>query len=500
MAEKVQVHFHPDLIANWDEYNLIGDFEDGRVSRVGNHLWAHPSERDGTPEGQTNYRLRQERLYNINFCRPYLKMHAAHMAQRMDLTGVESDRMKPILADVTGSGLNYLLASRLRRGLYMRDGRVGTLVDSPATIADSKVEARKTGERSYQVIYQATQIRDWDFFKTGPRTGELSLVVVDDGFVKGDDGKVYHAIRRFTQPEGSSSRFTWERLKQTGTGPSSGISTEGIECERVDDGEGGLTYIPFYLMGDGPDESFIADVWPLNLAWMNLNSVLSHIIYNQGFQRSIFTGMEPEDISKLTEWIVGVARNPNVNILTIPPGDPVACEKELDRLKREAHRRARFEYNQLAEDSKESPSAASKAQDQKTRIQIYNDTLDLQIPVEQRIYAAHTELEGKRQTIGVQVSRDFGLEDPEAEELALAAAEASADKLGVVEVQREILKVRLSKIRFIPSKDEDGEDGEDAEAKVRERLYEIVDQADPTASRAGEAFASAGGNLFRGAD
>lgn len=481
---------HPELVRYWDDYCSVRDFEDGCVSRVSRHLQPHRSETDNTPEGAASFANRQARLYNVNLVGPYLFLHWCHMSQPITLGGMDSDAMKAIEDDVTGFGDDYTQAARDVLWLYERDGRVGVLVDGPSQIADDRETARLNEERSYQVIYDATKIRDWEVFTSGPRKGQLSRLVLEQPDMSAD-GKTYELFRMFVQPPEEGALFQWFDLRAQEERKDYSLITQGKqEYEVVASGTGGLTEIPFVIMGDGPEESFAKDSWPLNKAWLNLNSVLSNIIYNQGFQRSIFSGISKEELTKMTEWTVTVVHGENAQIFTIPPGDPVAAQQECDKVKREAHRRAKFEFNQLADDTREVQSAESKSKDLVVQKVIYDNTLDYLEATLLKIYRFHAEFENENpDNITVSIARDYGIEDTTAETAEMEAVWTEARELGVIELRKEILKMRASRLKFLP------DDGEDV-AAVRARVLEAIDAAQAPADRASSAINGFGASLF----
>lgn len=482
---------HPKLVKDWTTYCGIRDFDEGSHERIVGHLIPSRAEDDGSPEGRAIFQNRQRRLYNINFVNPYLFLHWCHMSQDIELVGTDSDSMQLIRADATGFGASFIQTARERAWMYIRDGRVGTLVDGPLSIAKDRASARALGERSYQINFSATEIRNWDRFKEGPRKGQLSKLILAMPEVY-RDGACYERYRVFLAPESDTGgRFTFLDLesKQAKTPM---INSETIDMDIVGGGEGGIDRIPFVLWGEGPEESFAKDSWALSKSWMNLNSVVSHIVYNQGFQRTILAGVDKQEVTKLTEWTVTVVAGDRVSIYTIPPGDPVAAQGECDKLKRETHRRSKFEYNQLADDTRQVQSAESKSIDQKVRERIYENTLDTQTDVERRIWQLHAIYEGEPvEAIDVSIAREYGLDDPTAERADLDAVANDARELGVTELRKQVLRIRASRLKYIPSETESVEE-------IEKKVMDAIDQAQPQAARSSQAINGLGATLFGG--
>lgn len=488
---KKKIRTHANLVRDWETYQAIRDFDDGSHAAVVDHLIPHRSEVDGTPEGKAIFANRRKRLYNVNFVNPYLFLHWCHMSQPMTFGGMEGDALKSIEADATGFRKSFVTVARDRLWHRIRDGRVGTLVDGPADIATDRASARAAGERSFQVLYAATEIRDWAFFTKGPRKGQLSRLVLrqPNEEIAGQECEVY---RLFEQKDDANARFEFFDLAcRARRSEVLGERSQELDVLPGRFGVGGLAEIPFVLWGDGPEESFAKDTWFLNFSWMNLNSVVSHIIYNQGFQRSIFSGIDKEEIAKMTEWTVTVTSSDRAQIFTIPPGDPVAAQLECDKLKREIHRRAKFEFNQLADDTRQVQSAESKTVDQKVRVKIYDNTLDEQTEVEREICRLHALYEGAAaENVDVSIGRDYGLDDDSAELAEMKEVWNEARELGVVELQKQILKIRAARLKFLPTDDE-------TEDEVRDAMMDAVDAAQPAPRSSSTLLGAQGRGLFQ---
>ena len=494
--ETVILRNHPELVANCEIYKLIDDYADGSPARVAEYLIKYGFEHDEIDERVLrHYRSRIERLDNHNFVERALKLHTGHMAQPIRLSGInEKGPLEQIKKDVTGRGVDYTRAARKRLALFCKDGRNGTLVDGPASIAVNERGARSAGERTYQIIYNATQIRNWDWFTSGPRMGQLSEVILAETPLVDAQGNVFDRVRRFRQPEDPDAPFLWDILVAVRDGDANHWFDKEREYRIVGGTrEGRLREIPFVLWGDGPGDGFVRAVARANRIHMNMMSVRDNVLYYTGFQKIAMTGVAPEEIEKWAEAAILLLGNENARLLQIDPVNPEGLTDRQSMLERYIDRIIKFEYNQLADDTRQVQSSDSKAKDMVVRKVIYNDTLDDLTNVERRIWRFMAMMEGESpDAIDVTIGREFGLEDPEEERQDLLAAETSASNLGCVEWQREIAKIHASKLRYLPSEKETAE-------QVRERVYAAIDAADPTASRAGDLFGSLGGNLFQSA-
>lgn len=473
----VTVRNHPELIANLRDYNGIAAFTDGSIPAVLPYLIPYTVETGNSKEAKAAWANRRARLYNVNELAPALAIHAGHLAQKTAIDGLpEDEQIKAIQADVTGYGQNAVEFSREILELYMRDGRVGVLVDRSAAVADTAAEAKASGERSYQVLYEAKQIRSWKYFTAGPRKGLLSEVILDEPSWFDERGTEYAQLRRYTLEESGNFKYELLRAKDKNglpldpNAPNKEVLYDIVPDQSFD---GALEYIPFYIWGCGPRESYLREIWELNAARMNLSSIKSNINYNQGFQRNAAAGAKPAELEKAGESLIWILSNENAKFFTIQAGDPAAIEKEEAVLKNEINRRRKFEFNQLADDTRQQQSAESKEKDMVARIGIYDQTLDTLEMLLVKIWTAHLDYEGKSgAAVKVKIERDYGLDDELATSLELHTTFAEAQTIGAREVQKAVIRTRISKLRLIPK---DGQSDDD----LRKELFDDIEAAEP---------------------
>lgn len=471
----IKVINHPEFVENYPYYDLFDDFSDGSVSRVSKYLTRYQTEAPNTLQGDRAYQNRLSRLYNVNRCKPYLILHRGHLAQNIAIEGLKGQRFEEILADVTRYRVNAQTMARRMLWNYMKNGRLGVLVDRQRSTSQSALGAREAGERSYQVLYSAQDIRYWSFHESGPQMGELKeLVLMDKPRIDGD--KVYPRLRRFELPAGAAN-YRWMILEAK---PEKGLGTSNAAADYdfVDGDFGGIDVIPFYLWGCGREDSFLVDIAELNKADMNIGSVESNINHHQGFQRSYAVGATAAEIEKTGEQIISVIEDPNAKLFTISAGDPSAIQSERARIINEINRRGKFEFNQLADDTRQVQSAESKSKDMQARKGIYDNVTDELQDALKFIYGLHAKFEEEpADKLSVTVSRDYGLEDETAVTQEETLTFNQARELGATEVQRAILRTRVARLRLKPKPNED-------EKKMAEELAADI-----------EASAAEGSNL-----
>lgn len=471
MPRKVTIHYHPELIANWSLYQMISDFAEGDPRLLGSkYLIRYEIEKDAHPKATQHYESRLERLRNDNFVNQYLTLHVGHMSRKVTISILETNaKLKAISEDVTGLGMDYEAAERYALELFIRDGRVGILVDSPTKAVGSKAEEEAANLRSYQVIHQATDIRNWDRYTEGPRRGQLNEVLIYEGLVEQKSGSYKQKFRRFTQPEAKDAAYHWEVLLSTGTLKSAERITEaGIECHVIEEGDGAIAEIPFVIIGRGPCDSLMRDMTWSNFAHMNLQSVEDNIHYHSGMQRNVFVGFTKEELNSWGESVGIMTPNETANVLSVNPAYPQGIMEAKANLEQKMHRQGKLQFNQLADDSRESPSPESKQMDNVVRQDTYNKKLDIMQKAQRQVWGWMAEFEGgSEETVDVKIDRDFGFDDLEAKRLKRENLWAKAREVNALEVQKQLLITEVAEMEITPI---DGRKVED----IRQELYDAI--------------------------
>lgn len=467
----MKISVHPEIKNHVSFFEGVQAFLDGSVAKVSDYLIKYDSESSDTPEASRAWAGRKRRLYNKNWVKPFHSLHLGHLSQEMTLNVGDEDVWTAILENADRKGKSFKTLSREYLADYLSNGLVGVLVDGPARTASTLAEAQANNERSWQVKYSALDVVNWKRFATGPLMGELQEVVLREGTVKIDD-KEHERLRRFYR-EGDSVAYQILVAQNEIKGEGNPFKDER-EFDVVEEGVLPLTYIPFVFFGEGPESSVVGSLWELNAAIMNRSSVRSNIVYNQGFQRVVFFGVKREEVSNIGEWLGTIIGNDKARVEEIPAGDPVAVVDELASLESFCTRIGKMEWNQLADDSKQTQSADSKRLDTIGRRKLYDFILDHFEHGIMKLMQFHADYEGlgdaRIAEITVRIERDYGLEDEQAEALEREQAFNMAERLGVVELQKELLKVAISKITFVPRDDASPED-------VKKLMMEAIDAA-----------------------
>lgn len=469
MAIKIQNH--PELVRWFEHYDGIERFVRGSVEAVVDFIIPYVTEEKGA-EGAAALANRKRRLYVPIKIGKFLSTHSGHLAQKIAPENLPTNEtFKEIDRNVDRFGTSALKFARDNLWYRMRDGRVGILVDRDQQVSETKEGATQNKERSYRVRYEATQIRYWRRFYSGARAGQLREVVLDEPSITiGAD--TFARLRRYTIDETGPFRCEILQAKDAkGLAPN---DKSEAEFDVILPMEGTLERIPFVLWGCGPEESFLWDCWEQAKALLNLCSVMGSINHNQGFQRVVVFGGNPDDFKKAGENLMTVTPDDKGHIEVIQAGDPTSLERQEARLKNECERNGLFETRQLSDDTRQVQSADSKREDRKARLKIYGDIIDEQEAAEKECWQLHAMFEGESapEKITVRIERDFGLDDEEMTELELTTLDTQAQRLGAEEVCKAVLRTRVAKARLAPKQAQKPED-------LQKELMDDIDAAQP---------------------
>lgn len=417
MSEKIQLH--DQYLKENPKYVFVDEWFEGDLNLLRfAHLIPHISETQPTVEAALALRTRRERTGNENEVRPHIEMHTAHLNQIINFEKLpQSERLKPLLNDVTGRGVPPQDQLKTMCKQFLKHGKVGVLVEGPSIQgSESQAQVQTTNERSYEIVFEATQILDWFHFPSGPKRGELAEVTLFHSMRKDGEKKVI-TLHRFSI--GESGPFIKEILEGEEL-----VKQDGSpgEFKVIETKTGKLDKIPFVIVGDGIEETIFHDIAERNKVVFNLESIHDSILYYGGFETTIIAGVNPDDIKTRAEFTVITSNRPDISVHTIAASDPAAIERRIVAAKESLRRKARFDPQALTNEStKNIQSADSKSEDNKTKIEIYNSILDKMQSALKQIWTFHCVYEGVQKTltpeVEISINRDFQLEN-EAEEIA----------------------------------------------------------------------------------
>lgn len=471
------IKFHPEYSNSHSKWKTIDDFIDGSNDRVLRYLQQWASEASNTPDAVKAFQRRQRRVCNENEVYPILEVLIGYLGQpisfgRFSSTEAQDSNLAIILEDVTGFEMSAQAAFKEALRLYLRHGRAGILVEGPAELSKSAGGARLTNERSYQCIYTALEIKDWSYFRTGPKRGQLSSVLLADGNVTTEAG-TFAKYLRYSYKPANLEKYVVESLISKSPHVADNCRDE-IEVEVTPVSIGYLDRIPFVLIGKGLDECQLKIPVAYNEKLLNLRSEHDNIDYFQSSKRTILTGCTGDDIETMNEQTVTCIPNQEASVHSIDPGDPKSLSERIQRMEVKLRRFGLKQYNQIvSENSAQVQSADSKELDMKGLKVWLNELLDMFQKKLRQVYALHAQFEGVKEQVEVTISRDFGLDDKVGIEQERGSLFSRSGSLGAREVQKQVVLQQISEMRnIVPEQDEDVE-------AARERLMDDVRNAQP---------------------
>lgn len=476
--EPNEVGIRQELIENFSTYVELNDFTDGRVKKVEGYLIPYMTEEDSSNFGTdfnkpdlSNHKAlnsRKKHLYNINYCSPYLFIHLGHLTQPIVLKNYQSEAIDTIIQDVTQFRESLKIADIDYKWSYLLNGMIGVLVDKQPIQAGQSL-ATSSNIRSYQVLFEAPQIRNFSYYNEGVNKGKLKSVALTIGFKRQSEGnkeKLFEKVMLLELPQ--VGNYTWKYLVSKEEYNINDFKKNDelkfeLDTERVNpQGIGGFSEIPFVLLGEGVKDSMLSEVAPLNRTLLNKRSIKGSVLYNQGFQRNFGVGIKPTEIKQVGEYLLTCIENPDANIISLNAGDASGLSEEIRDIQNQLDRRGRLEFNQLSDDTRQVQAAESKQADKVGKKKIYDLIIDEFEGFYKNIFRFHFLFDDpsayKDKEFSVVIGRDFELDDPSAELNESQVTFYMAKELKAYKAMKAILKYRLSRIKILPSKDMNIED------------------------------------------
>lgn len=465
-----KVRLHGDYVANIHKFVEIDDFVDGDNKAVAPYLIPYASETVDDPEARKAWQSRVNRLCHENDCEPILSVHLSHLEQVVNFGAlVDNPKMGAILIDATGYEDSGQEVFGQALDGFLRHGRVGVLVEGDAAVAEDRDTAEFTGERSYQIVYSARDILYWAHFHKGPRKGQLREVLLRDQPIDG-----HHGYVRFFFADGSDMNteapFTKQVLQGDKLDMPLKLNGEDITMKVVEQVTGGLSSIPFVLIGKGIEQSILKLPAQYSKGLLNDRSARDNVNYRQGFQKIVMAGVRADQVKYMSEQTVVCISDPAATVTALPPGEVSGLQDVIVAKETKLRRQGMKQVHALVADgSKDVQSAESKGMDNQTLVKFYDKVLNLFQRKLTKIYQLHAEYEGFPGEVTISIPRNYNLEDPAAKRSDRAVVFSQASALGVLSVRQQVLLQGLNEMTSLVPDDNDmtGED-------TRKRLMDDV--------------------------
>lgn len=376
-----------------------------------------------------------------------------------DITVAYPERYKedPVLDEikVNTTGADESVQLSLTRSLenYFRDGMLATLVEQPKDVTSDT--------RSYQVRYDSTAILHVERFdhNGGYKLKRVRLLNAPKLL---EDGRRQQWVREYFM-DTPASNYKWKDWYSKPHKADEAIDLERVEFEATEEQDGEFDQIPCVIMGRGPIDSAIRNVWAKDKAILNYNSVICNTVYAQGFARVVMGNTDPDKVKAVDEHQAMVTPDP-ISVVQLNPVDPAAAREERNFLMRRAVMTGMRQFRQLHSDqTKQVSSAESKAKDMKDLEAFYNQTLDMFEVWLKKVYQLHLRfLNSALSTdvlneVKVQINREFDLGDIEHEiqsDLLLVNLSKEFGEAGR-EIRKHVVKRRVSDMRIVPGEEAD---------------------------------------------
>jgi len=266
-----------------------------------------PALKDQTVEEYNAYKLRA--LF-VNFSWRSVSAMVGMMF-RKPMTVDVPESIKPLLNDVTMSGIGFYTLAQEAATEVMTTGRDGVLVDYPVdgTEGMTVAMAEAAGIRPIMARYPATSILNWKTQRIGNATVLQMVVLQEEATVPDPDNEYAH---------NTEARYRVLDLVQMQADPGDNTPSMPVYRQRVfrindkkeDEQVGGdifplmagkyLDRIPFYFLGvltttPDVDDPPMIDLFDVNLDHYRLSADHKHGLHFGGLPTAVISGYTPEN-------------------------------------------------------------------------------------------------------------------------------------------------------------------------------------------------------------
>lgn len=416
----LSIRLSSDYSKNQNFYARVADFVDLDPAELVGKGYIRSYDTEDTTKARLLglFQKRVARSYPLTISDSILAEHVSACSQEVTVDGFEFDE---ILSDVTGFGDSAATFFSSQVLEHFKNGFHGVLIESPEQPAADRGTAVAANERSYQTLFSAENIIQCEYFKTGPRRGQVKdvILLVESSYYTNEKGEEVEQAnaRRYYFNHDNEATFLYQELSIDAE--TLKAARDSISFEVVVDEPGNLPVIPFVAFGRGPTDSAIRKTIPLDIGLLNTLSTLRNTNYHQAFQRVMVFGVrDAEQAKTIGEAQMGFFPEADAHADAIPPGDAAALEREINFILHWTRRIGMRQFRQLTDDlTKQVSSAESKAKDLAALESWYSKTLDMFERKLKQVYQIMFYYEQSKESteIEVKISRDFGLDDSEAQ-------------------------------------------------------------------------------------
>lgn len=496
-GEKVTLKPYDKIKSDNDFYKPVRDFVEGDDAVLNQrYIFCYRSEQPLSKLKEAPHvSERISRTPYDDLIDPVLTKHSSALAQPIRVEGIDAE--SPLLVNVDGTGTRIEKFRNEGAEEFLQVGRVCWVAEAPAQQFDTEEEAQAANQRPYLKRIDAEKLYRWTYFSEGPDVGKLAeLMFLEKVEVSPNDAtkKLYHWRRYLRMAVGNY-------MVQLLTSETNEVSRDNgtIEFTVVNELQGAFPEIPARVFGEGKKSSLLNGIWQRARHILNMRSLHVDLMYKQNFRVVYVKGIRSAEV----EENLKVMSHSNIVVLpgdatmdTVEPGTAKEIEDYIKGREEALVKAADMRLLQLTvSDTRQVQSAESKAKDEKPKIHVYNEILDLlrdELTAMYRFMARFDNInitEQQLEAIAIDSAREFGLEDNETDLLWLDRVVDTLERFDD-DTQLKGFKV-LFKLQISPIEQED----------VQQELTDIIETATLKAPRLTNFnFASLGQNDGTDAD
>lgn len=468
------LHKHPQYDYNFEDWKLCTQLFEGKhgvVCKDTSILWPHAIEEPAgldlqsalgklvTDIGSTQWHRRTRRTRWLAIPEIIASLLISFIFRKQpDFSEVE-DLFGEQMSNVDGQGNS--LYSFLKNSFaldYLKYGKAIIKVESSRHSAATLADEIGANVRPYFTSVNPLNMPDWEL-ADGPQITNFNWLRYEYDRVKNRTKATEEPkTERISKAYYKNGNSVIYEVYQVDT---SRLKANTGAWQLVGQDELKLSRIPFVVV---EDVSWLKDVNQEALRYHNIRSSRDNILHNQGYQKVVVSGVDPNDPKQLqgmneTNWIL--VRDPSASVTAIEPPDLGAHERALDEALNNCFKVGLNQLRLLPSDSKVAQAADSISEEKDNTAALIESTLedienaaneaislwaeykgiegyDGKISIEKnfsnddinqflKVYNSTRDLLSKYQEVQKMVTkkavRSLGLQDDE-QELALAEVEA----------------------------------------------------------------------------
>lgn len=295
---------HPQYLDLFPLWEQIRDCMEGEkaIKKAGTKYLPKPNAWDDSKENAERYNAYKLRAVFHNVTgRTVENMVGQCFAVDPVFTGPEV--LQPVIDDIDGAGVSATQQAKKSLANVVAFSRAGLFVDYPETQGPVSVaDAEEGGIRAKVLLFQPWQIINWRTTLQGAKS-KLSLVVIEEEYVKEDDGFSATLSKRYRILRLVENSYQVEVWEESADKAGFTMTRQAIPT----DGKGQpFTEIPFVFLGaeannPEPEKPLLEDISNLNLGHYRNSADYEEAVY--------MTGQPTPYLAGLTEsWVNDVLK------------------------------------------------------------------------------------------------------------------------------------------------------------------------------------------------